>query len=59
MHEGIFSGGNHMLIKIAAYGFSVIALLAVAFHFALALGILGLLGLALLGKAMLSSKQRI
>ena len=38
IHQGIFNGGNHMLIKIAAYSFSVITLLAVAFHFALALG---------------------
>jgi hypothetical protein len=30
--------GNHMMIKIAAYSFSAIALLAVAFHCALALG---------------------
>lgn len=28
-----------MIVKSAAYGFSVIALLAVAFHFALALGV--------------------
>jgi hypothetical protein len=31
-------GGNHTVIKIAAYSFSAIAFLAVAFHGALALG---------------------